>query len=98
MDFFLLLNMINFFSLIVSCGASYLKLGCYNDIHARGHRPLPNLLFTDRDPKSQKFSGKRIDWENLDSYMKDIVCRCAEQAKAQDYMFFGVQFYGMIVK
>lgn len=78
----------------VSCGASYLKLGCYNDKHARGHRPLSNLLFTDRDPKSYKFSGKRIDWENLDSYMKDVVCRCAEQAKAQGYMFFGLQFYG----
>lgn len=84
--------------MIVSCGASYLKLGCYIDKHARDHRPLPNLLFTDRDPKSLKFSGKHIDWENLDSYMRDAVCRCAEQAKAQGYMFFGLQFYGIVVK
>ena len=59
---------------------------------------MPNLLFTDRDPKSQKFSGKYIDWQNQASYMKDAVCRCAEQATAQGYLFFGLQFYGIVVK
>jgi len=79
----------------VSCGTSYSKLGCYKDKHTKGHRPLPHLLFTDRNPRSYKSSAKRrIDWENLDTYMEDVVCRCAEQANAQGYMFFGLQFYG----
>lgn len=82
------------FSLVL-CGTRYLELGCYKDKHAKGRRPLPNLLFTDRDSKSQKFSGRHIDWGNLDAYMYDVVCRCAEQANAQGYMFFGLQFYGM---
>ena len=97
MTIILLINYSIFFSLIESCGASYLRLGCYKDKHTRGQRPLSNLLFTDRDHTSDKFSGKHIDWENFDTYMKDVVCRCAERAKANGYMFFGLQFYGMVV-
>lgn len=71
-----------------------MRVGCFNDIHARGHRPLPNLLFTDRDVDSEKFSGIRVDWENWEAYVKNLVCRCAERAQAKGYMFFGLQYYG----
>ena len=56
---------------------------------------MPDLLFTDRDSSSAKFSGKHIDWKNWDTYTKDLVCRCAERAKAEGYMVFGLQYYGM---
>lgn len=79
-----------------SCDASYLKLGCYNDKHASARRPLPDLLFTDRDAAAERFSGMPIDWNNWDAYMKGLICRCAERSKARGYMFFGVQFYGMV--
>jgi len=77
-----------------SCDASYLKLGCYNDKHASGRRPLPTLLFTDRDDTSKEFSGMTIDWSNWGAYMKRLLCRCAERSKVEGYLFFGVQFYG----
>ncbi|XP_078379790.1 uncharacterized protein LOC144662767 isoform X1 [Oculina patagonica] len=77
-----------------SCAASYLRLGCFNDKHARGLRPMPDMLFTDRDSSSSKFSGIHVDWKNWDTYMKGVVCRCAEKAKAEGYMFFGLQYYG----
>lgn len=56
---------------------------------------MPDLLFTDRDHASDKFSGVRIDWKNWDTYTKGLVCRCAERAKAGGYMFFGLEYYGM---
>ncbi|XP_078381196.1 uncharacterized protein LOC144663974 [Oculina patagonica] len=55
---------------------------------------MPDLLFTDRDSSSDKFSGIFVDWNNWDTYMKGAVCRCADKAKANGYMFFGLQYYG----
>ncbi|XP_078381033.1 uncharacterized protein LOC144663843 isoform X2 [Oculina patagonica] len=76
-----------------TCGVSYLRLGCFNDKHTRGVlRPMPDMLFTDRDPSSDKTSGIDVDWKNWDSYVKDVVCRCAERAKAGGYKFFGLQW------
>jgi len=71
----------------------YHKLGCYKD-DGKNPRPLPKLLLTDRDPKSPVFSSIRVDWGKWDSYMSDLVCRCAEKAAENNYRFFGLQYYG----
>lgn len=55
---------------------------------------MPDLLFTDRDSTSNKFSGIDVDWKIWDTYIKGAVCRCAERAKAKGYRFFGLQYYG----
>ena len=57
-------------------------------------RPLPELLFTDGDEKSNVYSGQRVNWDNWNSYLADIVCRCAKAAKAKRYTHFAIQFYG----
>lgn len=59
-------------------------------------RPLPELLFTDRDPSVKKYSNIPVDWQKWDSYMKDLVCRCAKEAKVLNYQFFSIQFYGKL--
>ena len=57
-------------------------------------RPLPKLLFTDRDSATKKFSGKSVDWQDWNSYINDLVCRCAKEAKVRNYAYFSIQFYG----
>lgn len=59
-------------------------------------RPLPELLFTDRDPSVKKYSNIPVDWQKWDSYLKDLVCRCAKEAKVRNYQFFSIQFYGKL--
>ena len=49
---------------------------------------------TDRDMKSPKFSGIKVNWGEWDKYLNGIVCRCAVKAKEKKYSLFGVQNYG----
>ena len=69
------------------------KIGCFNDA-SLPRRTLPELLMTDRDPLSPRFSGKLVDWSNWNTYINDIVCRCAKKTKEKNYNLFGIQFYG----
>ena len=70
-------------------------VGCYKDRIKKGvPRQLPVLLFTDRDKSSKRYSGKPIDWGNWDTFIEDLVCRCAKEAKEKRYSHFGIQFYG----
>lgn len=75
------------------CAVNYTKLGCFRDDRKKP-RPLPQLLFTDRDSRSKVSSGKTIDWNNWDNYIVDLVCRCAEAAKDKKYAFFSLQYFG----
>lgn len=85
-----------YFSLLVTtCPAVYTKVGCFRD-DMSNPRPLPELLFTDRDPSVKKYSNIPVDWQKWDSYMKDLVCRCAKEAKVLNYQFFSIQFYGKL--
>ncbi|XP_029197973.2 uncharacterized protein LOC114963020 isoform X2 [Acropora millepora] len=77
---------------IESCSVNYNKLGCFVDDRINP-RPLPELLFTDGDPGSKVHSGQRVNWDNWNSYLVDIVCRCAKAAKAKRYTHFAIQFY-----
>ena len=76
-----------------ACKVTYHKLGCYKD-NQKNPRPLPKLLQTDRDPKSAVYSTINIDWGKWDSYISDLVCRCAEKAAENNYHFFGLQYFG----
>ncbi|EDO46080.1 predicted protein [Nematostella vectensis] len=87
-----------FYSRVVSwsdarCSVKFSKVGCYKD-DEKAPRPLPDLLSTDRNVFSPKFSGIPIDWGNWDKYMEDAVCRCARKASVKSYMYFGLQYYG----
>lgn len=79
-----------------ACKVTFHKLGCYKDNEVLP-RPLPKLMFTDRDHKSLLYSNIRIDWGKWDSYISDLVCRCAEKAAENNYRFFGLQFFGKFV-
>ena len=79
--------------LFAGCTVNYTKLGCFKDDRKKP-RPLPELLSTDRDSRSKVFSGKTIDWNNWDTYMIGLVCRCAEAANAKKYNYFSLQHFG----
>lgn len=44
-------------------------VGCYKD--NRNHRVMSELLITDRDRYSARYSGKEIDWFNFGVYIKE---------------------------
>ena len=71
----------------------YKRVGCYRDKQANP-RPLPNLIMTDRDIRSQVYSGKTIDWKKWDTYLPDLVCRCARESSKKEMATFGLQYYG----
>jgi len=68
--------------------------GCYRDNHQANNRPLPDMIFTDRDSGSDKYSKVPLDWKNWASYLKGLVCRCAEAVNKMKRTIFGLQFYG----
>ena len=76
-----------------TCHIKYEALGCYHD-NMQNPRPLPELIMTDRDPWHPSRSGKTIEWKKWDSYMMDLICRCAAKTTEKGYTFFGLQFYG----
>ncbi len=53
---------------------SYEDIGCYKDSGAVP-RPLPELLFTDRDPKDKVYSGIPIHGQDFEDYTMDLLCR-----------------------
>ena len=78
----------------MSCSIVVVKKGCYKD-NQKSPRPLPKYILTDRDSSLQIYSGIKIDWGNWLNYLPDLVCRCAQLAKSENYKFFGIQYYGM---
>jgi len=47
------------------------------------------------NPSSPKYSGKDAQLGELDTYLGDVLCRCAERAQELGYQYFGVQNHGM---
>ncbi|CAH3199325.1 unnamed protein product, partial [Porites evermanni] len=76
----LLLSLIQWASSSQGCAISYAKIGCFKDDRTNP-RPVPVLVFTDRDNSSNVWSGKTIDWSNWDTYIVDLVCRCANESR-----------------
>eukprot|EP00795_Rhopilema_esculentum_P016916 gene16916-8404_t len=76
------------------CGnVMFERIGCFKD-KGKHPRPLPDLILTDRDPSSSKYSGQTINWKKWDTYLPDFVCRCAKATAKEERNIFGLQFYG----
>ena len=90
---FTLLTWTILWSLETGCAFSYKKVGCFKD-DRKNPRPVPVLVFTDRDVSSDVWSGKTIDWNNWDTYIVDLVCRCVNESRARNYSHFSIQYYG----
>lgn len=75
-----------------NCLVDFIKRGCVNDLQSR--RPLPQLMFTDLDINNAKFSGFPVDWGSWNSYMDDVVCRCAEISRSKGFDYFGLGNFG----
>ena len=75
------------------CPVSFIRIGCFKD-NQKSPRPLPELLFTDKDKKSNLYSGKSVNFEDYDSYGLELICRCAKKALASSRAVFGLQNYG----
>ena len=75
-----------------NCPIDFVKKGCFNDL--ANPRALPYLLFTDIDNTSSSFSDFPVDWGSWDDYLGDVVCRCAQRAKAKGYSYFGIENFG----
>jgi len=76
------------------CNVQYEKLGCFKDSKV-APRPLADLILTDRDTSSPVYSGGKISWGTWNTYLTDLVCRCAQKAaEAGIYQYFGIQNHG----
>nr|XP_058963214.1 mucin-2-like [Pocillopora verrucosa] len=72
-------------------GIEYNKLGCYRD-NWQEVRPLAELLFTDRNETSPRYSGKKYIRKNFSRlYLDDLIQRCASQSKKLGYQVFGIE-------
>ena len=78
------------------CPVTFKRKGCYKDRHD-DIKPLPELLFTDRDSSSRLFSGTTIASKDWGNYILKLICRCAEQANQKRFSFFGIQQYGRLI-
>ena len=79
-----------------ACNETFLRIGCFYDHHV-SPRPMPELIFTDRNTGHEKFSGTKMDLINWNDYMSDLVCRCARNARLMSYVMFSLQFYGWYI-
>ena len=85
-----------FFILEEACFTQFENVGCYEDKQI-SPRPLPELIFTDINITSPKHSGKKAQLGELDIYLSDVLCRCAERAQELGYEYFGVQNHGKAI-
>ncbi|KAK2564876.1 hypothetical protein P5673_011575 [Acropora cervicornis] len=76
-----------------TCFTQFENVGCYADKQL-SPRPIPDLIFSDLDKESPKYSGNEARLGELDAYLSDVLCRCAEQTQELGYIFFGVQNHG----
>lgn len=91
--FFKRLTLMIYDYFLEKCDVPFHKIGCFQD-DMQVPRPLPVLLFTDRDETSPVSSGIALDWNNWSAYLTKLVCRCSKAAKDKGYSFFSIQFYG----
>ncbi|KXJ26166.1 neurogenic locus notch homolog protein 4 [Exaiptasia diaphana] len=68
------------------CPVKFLTYFCSKTTY-KGIPMLTEMKFSDRD-------ASKVGWKNWESYMADLVCRCAKAAKKSGQDGFGIQFYG----
>eukprot|EP00112_Aurelia_sp_Birch-Aquarium-sp1_P000133 Seg1010.8 transcript_id=Seg1010.8/GoldUCD/mRNA.D3Y31 product="hypothetical protein" protein_id=Seg1010.8/GoldUCD/D3Y31 len=73
-----------------SGGIMYAYIVCLE----RASHLFRNMLFTERDETHHLWNGHTIDWANWNTYMPDLVDRCASKAKAHWFKSFAVSYYG----
>ena len=78
---------------VEGCFRQFKNVGCFADKQILP-RPIPELIFTDMNNGSLKYSGREAQLGELDTYLGDVLCRCAEQAQELGYQYFGVQNHG----
>lgn len=76
-----------------ACYTQFKNVGCYVDQQI-SPRPIPELIFTDINTSSPKYSGRQAHLGELDTYLSDVLCRCAELVQELGYEYFGVQNHG----
>lgn len=54
-----------------SCSVKHVKAGCFNDKTKPSLRAMSELLFQDRSDKGKSFSGKKVDWNNWNTYLPE---------------------------
>ena len=75
------------------CFTKFKNVGCFADMQTSS-RPIPELIFTDLDENSTKYSGHKAQLGELDTYLSDLLCRCAELTQELGYEYFGLQNHG----
>ena len=75
------------------CFTKFKNVGCFADMQTSS-RPIPELIFTDLDESSTKYSGHKAQLGELDTYLSDLLCRCAELTQELGYEYFGLQNHG----
>lgn len=75
------------------CFTKFKNVGCFADMQSSS-RPIPELIFTDLDESSTKYSGHKAQLGELDTYLSDLLCRCAELTQELGYEYFGLQNHG----
>lgn len=75
------------------CFTKFKNVGCFADMQTSS-RPIPELIFTDLDESSTKYSGHKAQLGELDTYLSDLLCRCAELIQELGYEYFGLQNHG----
>ena len=78
---------------VKGCFTQFKNVGCFADKQILP-RPIPELIFTDMNKSSLKYSGIEAQLGELDTYLGDVLCRCAVQAQELGYQYFGVQNHG----
>eukprot|EP00794_Sanderia_malayensis_P009970 gene9970-10993_t len=76
------------------CTTKFEKVGCFYDPVNTKHRPLPDLLDSNRDITSHAHHGDLLDWGNYRASLEKLVCHCAERAKKRGHTHFGIEYYG----
>ena len=69
------------------------KVGCFGDKLSKP-RPLPRMIFTDKEINSPVYSGVPLDWAKWNEYIIGLACRCADAASQMGYSYFSLQSYG----
>eukprot|EP00795_Rhopilema_esculentum_P011264 gene11264-21455_t len=79
-------------SVLNECKYKVEPIGCFAD--DLRNRALPEQIINERDPYSNVYNGRLIEWKTYDTYLQGFICRCAEKAFAKGYKMIGIQFYG----
>ena len=73
----------------------FVREGCWKNVGE--DRVFPDLLMTDIDKSSLKYSGvpAKLSWNDFPGYLEDLAKRCAMKARETNEKYFGLENWGM---